>query len=340
MEDVIRKYLSGLTPSAPQGYCNLAMIPLTGGDHTDEDYLLLDEAMARGSITVAEVSGAGSVPQLRVENASGHKVLILDGEELVGAKQNRVVNTTILIAANAATVIPVSCVEQGRWSYDTPLFHSEERMMNADLRAMKAGQVHASLRRSRAFRSDQGAIWNEISDKAFRRRAYSPSMAMSEIYEKDRPLLAEYEKAFSPVPGQLGAVFLMNGRAAGLDAFGRQDTLVKMSKKLLTSYALDAVDRYDPPPGPPDPEAEATAFLEACASARAESYEAPALGTDGRIFSEEVTGFALAFEDRLLHFSAFSRKGANGTRKEQSPMARYTARRRHAGRGRQRKEDP
>jgi hypothetical protein len=55
---------------------------------------------------------------------------------------------------------------------------------------------------------------------------------------------------------------------------------------------------------------------------------------------EEVTGFALAFEDNLLHFSVFSRKGANGTRKEHSPMARYTARRRHAGKGRQRKQDP
>ncbi len=47
MEKVIRKYLSGLTPSAPQGYCNLTMIPLTSGGHTDEGYLLMDEAMAR-----------------------------------------------------------------------------------------------------------------------------------------------------------------------------------------------------------------------------------------------------------------------------------------------------
>jgi hypothetical protein len=63
-----------------------------------------------------EVSRGGSVPELKVVNKSDRMLLILDGEGLVGAKQNRIVNTTILIAGNTTTVIPVSCVEQGRWS--------------------------------------------------------------------------------------------------------------------------------------------------------------------------------------------------------------------------------
>jgi hypothetical protein len=331
MEEVIRAYLSGLTVADPQSYCNLTMIPLVSGDQTDDDYMLLDEAMESGVLVVAEVSGAGSVPELRVENNSLRKVLILDGEELVGAKQNRVVNTTLLIAANSATVIPVSCVEQGRWSYDSPGFRSERRMMSRDMRAMKAGQVHESLRRSRRHASDQGAIWSEISERAVRRDAVSPSMAMSEIYEKDRPLAEEYKKAFSPPENQIGAVFLLNGKAAGIDAFGRRDTLSRVFDKLLMSYAMDAVDGYEPDSGAPEPEDEAAALLEACRSARVESYDAPALGADGRIFSEGVIGFALAFEDRVLHFSAFSRKGPGGGRGTGSTMARYTARRRHAG---------
>ena len=59
------------------------------------------------------------MPDLKVINKSEVMVLILDGEELVGAKQNRIVNTTILIPAKETVLIPVSCVEQGRWSYDT-----------------------------------------------------------------------------------------------------------------------------------------------------------------------------------------------------------------------------
>ena len=43
--------------------------------------------------------GLGSVPELRFVNECGAPVLLLDGEELVGAKQNRIINLTILVAA-------------------------------------------------------------------------------------------------------------------------------------------------------------------------------------------------------------------------------------------------
>ena len=64
------------------------------------NYLLLDEVLAQGCIEIKEVSTQGTVPDLKVINTSPMMILILDGEELVGAKQNRIVNTTILIKGN------------------------------------------------------------------------------------------------------------------------------------------------------------------------------------------------------------------------------------------------
>ncbi len=86
------------------------------------NYLTLDQVLTEGLIEVSDVSESGSVPELKVINKAAKMVLILDGEELVGAKQNRIVNTTILVAVRCTMVIPVSCVEQGRWTirYDTP----------------------------------------------------------------------------------------------------------------------------------------------------------------------------------------------------------------------------
>jgi hypothetical protein len=110
------------------------------------EYMLLDEALGAGLVEVTEVDNQGAVPNLKVHNKSPKMVLILDGEELVGAKQNRIVNTTILVAGNATVVIPVSCVEQGRWAYKTSQFYSEERMMPSRMRAMKAQQVQESVK--------------------------------------------------------------------------------------------------------------------------------------------------------------------------------------------------
>ena len=179
------------------------------------------------------MSNHGSVPELKVVNKSPRMILILDGEELVGAKQNRIVNTTILVQGNATIVIPVSCVEHGRWSYDSPKFHSQERMMSSNLRAMKSEQVSYSIRSSGEYRSDQGAIWDGIAEKAERMGAPSPTGAMAEIYDKERPTIEEYVKPFHLIDSQVGAIFMINGKVAGLDAFGKPGTFSEVFKNSL-----------------------------------------------------------------------------------------------------------
>jgi hypothetical protein len=59
---------------------------------------------------------------------------VVDGEELVGAQQNRIVNATFLIAGLTEVTIPVGCVEQGRWSYRSQDFASGKKVMPAILR--------------------------------------------------------------------------------------------------------------------------------------------------------------------------------------------------------------
>jgi hypothetical protein len=70
------------------------------------DYLTLDEALAGGLVEVTEKDLGGSVPELQVVNKFSQMILILDGEELVGAKQNWIVNTTILIQVGTTPKFP------------------------------------------------------------------------------------------------------------------------------------------------------------------------------------------------------------------------------------------
>ena len=136
MTHLIKNEIGKIKFGAEQSYKNLAIFPILSDYVIPFDYLTLDEALSENLIEVVEIDEGGSVPELRLINKSDKMVLILDGEELVGAKQNRIVNTTILIPAMETVVIPVSCVEQGRWSYDTERFHSEERIMAPTMRAM------------------------------------------------------------------------------------------------------------------------------------------------------------------------------------------------------------
>jgi ARG and Rhodanese-Phosphatase-superfamily-associated Protein domain len=94
---------------------------------------------------VTEINDGGHVPELTVLNGLDADVLILDGEELVGAKQNRIVNTTLIIGRMREVVIPVSCVEQGRWHYRTKAFKSSKANLYAELRKKKAKAVSMSL---------------------------------------------------------------------------------------------------------------------------------------------------------------------------------------------------
>ena len=85
MQDLLINYLEQLQFGQKQSYKNLAVYPLVSEYAVSLDYLTLDEAMSQDAIDVVEIDKGGSVPELKVINNSGKMILILDGEELVGA---------------------------------------------------------------------------------------------------------------------------------------------------------------------------------------------------------------------------------------------------------------
>ena len=112
----ISRFIENISIGEAVSHDGLAVFPLLGKAPFAKDYLTLDEALAANTAVITEVSESGSVPQLLFRNKGEQAVFLLDGEELVGAKQNRILNITILAPAMKDTVIPVSCVEAGRWS--------------------------------------------------------------------------------------------------------------------------------------------------------------------------------------------------------------------------------
>jgi hypothetical protein len=305
----IQGFLENVKLGGKQTHHNMTLIPLLAPDTGAPDYLTLEEALNQTLAEVTEVSQGGSVPDLKLTNKSPHKLLVVDGEELVGAKQNRIVNATFLIAGVTEITIPVSCVEQGRWAYRTQKFSSGETVMSPSLRREHQKAVSMSLNKGVGFRSSQGMIWNEIAMKSERMATPSPTMAMADLFEGQKDGLEEYLKAFRLLDCQAGAVFAMNKKVVGLECFGHQQTFSKFFSKLVKSYALDALDWPEESEKSQVSSESVRHFLEGVQKAPSKSHPSLGLGENVRFEDNSVTGACLVHEGRLLHLSAFSHNG-------------------------------
>jgi hypothetical protein len=322
----IEHELGSLAIGDPVTYGGLTVFPLLRENSAPGElgYTLLEEAIARGTARVTEVDARGSVPQLRFENLGDKPVLLLDGEELVGAKQNRVVNLTILAPPKQVVVIPVSCVEAGRWEAKTEDFQPAEHLIYSRARAAKAAQVSFSMAAGDGRQADQSAIWNEIALKSQRLGAHSATGAMKAIYDGRGAAIDAYLRAFVWTERQAGLIFSIGSEDMGLDLMDHPDTMRAMLPKLVRSYTLDAIEA---PQAAPATTNAAKEFIYRIAGAEPLTRPAVGVGEDVRLNGDGISGAALWAEQRFIHVCAFSTRGGAGQGEFHTHMSRPTRRR-------------
>lgn len=287
----------------PVEHRGVVVVPLFPRRDPVAAYVTLDEALPRG-LRITETSEAGSVPELVVENPLEARVLLYDGEELVGAKQNRILNVTVLVEARTNLTIPVSCVEQGRWSQISPSFVPGSHVSHAHLRRRKAeAQAARPLTRGVA----QGEVWDEVRDVAMRMSVHSPTGASSDLYRARERDLRGLEDVFPAQRGQCGAVLAL-GADLCLDCLSRPEAFAHLWPKLRAGYLLDALERLD---GEPAGRHLVAAFIDDVDRALAAVQPSAGLGADVRLRGARVVGSGLELDGELVQISAFtSRDGA------------------------------
>jgi hypothetical protein len=324
----INTALNNISKGEAQCFENLEITPLLAPSASPADYLTLSEAQAQGLAVVTEVSESGSVPTLLLQNTGEKAVFLLDGEELVGAKQNRILNLSLLVPPKSSLEIPVSCVEQGRWSHRTREFAATERAHFSKGRARKAARVSENMRFAGFRDSDQGEVWDDISFKMSSMDVDSSTSAIADAYEHFASSVDAYVGAFHVSETQVGACFAINGKLCGVELFDVSSTCEKLMPKLIRSYALDAIDeRYDPgSAGTTDLDR----FMRALADAAIDRFDALGEGEDLRIRSATIAGGALVARDRVIHLCAFQQESEAGTLDYNGRMSRASLRRRYA----------
>jgi len=334
---VISQHLSALSLGAPTHAGRLTLFPLlTEGALTDYPYLLLDEALGEKQLEISEVSEAGIVANLLAINHSGKPVLLFDGEELKGAKQNRIVNATILVPPASRLTLPVSCVEQGRWRYEAADFSSSGETLFAKARLSKAVRM-ASARRMKVARqvnagwtpepadeadqndmfasardvlrdydAGQHAVWEDVEEALRETGTHSASSAMHDSYTLRREEIARLASSFTVSERQVGAVFFIDGRPVGAEVADRPASFASVFGKLVRSYCLNALGEAVAPCPVPATD-DALAFTRSIADLDQMVSPSVGLGDDVRIDGPLASGSALLNEGKVVHLSVFSK---------------------------------
>lgn len=215
----------------------MTFVPMIGGNGAP-DYLLLSEAQETGKFTITEVSEGGSVPWLLAKNMLGTKVLVIDGEEVIGGKQNRIINVTILIPEKSEIKIPVSCVEAHRWSRRSAYFEDSGRFIDYNVKAHKLHEFATKREARTHHRPDQSVIWDAVDMTLEQERVTSETAAAYEAYLKKKDKLNKFLETLEPLKDQVGLAVFLNGKFIGLDYLTPSSKFHKYFAKILSSYMM------------------------------------------------------------------------------------------------------
>ena len=262
--------------------------------HTGEDSGLEIEELAE-----AEVSA------LLVKNTRAALGLLVEGEHLLGGKQNRLVNATVLMAANSSLQVPVTCLERGRWGQRRAYERSEART-SFEVRRRAQADIMRSVRTRGSRRSDQHAVWNEVDAELERAGVRSPTAAAADgeriaLRDSGRMRAVEALNSKGPLPAQCGVAIAEGEWVRSIEIFGNEALLGRHWQSLIRAgMRSESAHRS---------RASADRVLRILAelgSAQSEDCEAVGLGREHRTANGAWVGQALTLDNAMVHASFFS----------------------------------
>ncbi len=269
---------------------NLTLFPIKdGSDRNTLNLTTIDEVLESKKGRFCELKDP-DVNKIIFDNGGGLPVLMIDGEEVTGSLQNRIIARSIIARAQSRQQIPVICAEEKRWK---------------ELGGFKTGYCSypkiRSILASSIKEETQQIIWKEIERKLTVTRVQSKTSSMHEIYENLSEEIERYLEGFSGLnQNSVGFVGVAGNQILGCDLFSSPEIYQKFEEKLLRSYALDAIE-YQRQRGS-IPEVEG--FINRVISALKLVKPKRSLG-HLRFKGTKLSGQAVLFEDRLVHISAF-----------------------------------
>lgn len=283
--------LRHLSLAERQNYENMTVVPILSDTNTPFDVLDLKEGLKMGLVKIEECDNS-NIEQVKLKNNSISPLILLDGEEIAGSLQNRIVTQTMIIAPKSEMEIPVNCSEKGRNEYKSE-FQYSDYIANSNTRRKKAYNKNNPL---------QEVVWNSIDDLEKDKNTFSKTNALRDSYEKNKYDIDSYLKHFKMENNQIGVICIVENKV-GLEIFNNHSLYEKYNEMLLRSYIIDSSNKEKINISNKELE-------NILASINDDSFikkEAVGLGKYYKISNSYGNGHILIYENNMVHASFFKK---------------------------------
>jgi hypothetical protein len=263
--------------------------------------LLTREAVERGVLEIVE-RGSGVVQELLAWNKGDSPVAILEGDTLVGCKQNRVVAHSVIVAPGTSVVVPVGCMEQGRWHHEGPRFSVGDLKMAPHVRRRTVADVKQATVSGHAPTLDQGRLWQDVAQELAACGARSATSNYYDVVERQGGDARERARALGPRPGLVGALVVADGVLLGLEASGHHRLWGSVSEPTLASYLMGM---HRGGGSLREARASAAEWLARVQAAQVLARPGLGIGVDLDVRGSSLSGVGLALDTFTVHVAVF-----------------------------------
>jgi hypothetical protein len=288
---MINEFLKSLNLGKPFYEGNVLFVPVKGKGGNGH-FSLLNESMKSGKVKISEV---GNVDTVSLNYSGNSPLFVMDGEEIIGARQNRVFNTSFITERVEEIPVPVSCVEEGRYQGKKNFIPSEV-IAYPELRSIIASSTTRSLEITHSFKADQASIWESVKKTLNTLKKTSKTLSMHDGYEnKKETLFSE----FKPDRDTIGLIAYTGKKPLGVDIFGSHYLFKKLSTRIILSYLFGAYGirgKFSKPDG----------FFNKLKEIKEwKSFEGVGKGKELRYIGNKIVAKASIFKDKPAHISMF-----------------------------------
>lgn len=305
--------------TGPHSHQNMAIYVLHSDQQDPREFITLDEGLKSGEVKVSE-KPSKQVSELIVDNSSTKHLFLHEGDRVRGGDQDRTIFTSFVVKPQSGPQpLPSFCIEAGRWS--TGATGAQFAATGNACIAPKDVRIAAKVSKS------QGAVWDNVASQkdAARANLAAPNTNTSLNETLDAPNIkalgessaAAFKDALEKSPDAVGIAVVINGKIEELDIYPNHSVLMKISPRLLQSYAVQAA-QAKPANAKPAPEAkEIVTFIQE-GKEKSKREEVVNTGNSLRVqrFDNAKAACSTINEGKVVHYQALS----NVEAKQEAPQ--------------------